>query len=155
MRERLQDLQPAFLRAAMVVFKAAKDRISSQGGGAWRPTLEENIGAPLQRTGRLINSLSIGASDGEFSEIPGGYRVGTNVDYARYVQEGTGIYGPTGRPITPKTGQYLVFTANGRQYFLKSVRGAPARPYLYVDDAVSNAVRTAFVRHIIGKGNAA
>ncbi len=155
MRDRMQDLQPAFVRSAIVALKAAKDRISSQGGGMWRATLEQDKGAPLHRNGRLINALTFGDSDNDFEQISGGYRVGTNIAYAGYVQEGTGIYGPRGTPITPQSGQYLVFTANGRQYFMRSVRGAPARPYLYIDDQVAEGVRAAFIRHITGKGASA
>jgi len=135
-----------------VPLKAAKDRIKSQGGGTWRPTLEQEAGAPLHRTARLINSLTLGGEGNDFIPIPGGYRVGTNLAYARMVQEGTGIYGPSGEPITPKTGKYLVFTANGRTYFMRSVRGAPGRPFLYVDERVAETVRRVFARYIAGKG---
>jgi phage gpG-like protein len=59
-------------------------------------------------------------------------RVGTNVKYARFVHDGTGIYGPHSRPITPTHGQVLVFIPRGSnaQVFASSVRGAPAVPFL-------------------------
>lgn len=47
-------------------------------------------------------------------------RVGTNVYYARWVHDGTGIYGPRHIVIKPKNGHVLVFRAS---------YGAPAGPY--------------------------
>lgn len=43
-------------------------------------------------------------------------------------QSGTGVYGPTGQPITPKRGKALSWKgAGGRRFAFKSVRGAPPR----------------------------
>lgn len=55
--------------------------------------------------------------------------VGTNVAYARYQEEGTGLYGPNKRPITPQNGKFLVFTVGGKKVFAKSVKGV--RPKWY------------------------
>jgi HK97 gp10 family phage protein len=59
-------------------------------------------------------------------------RVGTNVKYAIYVHEGTGIYGPRGVPITPKKGKFLVFKPKGskKNIYVKSVKGMKATPFL-------------------------
>lgn len=58
--------------------------------------------------------------------------VGTNVNYAMYVHEGTGIYGPKGARITPKNGKYLVFVPKGQKnkVFARSVSGVRPRPFL-------------------------
>lgn len=71
-------------------------------------------------------------------------RVGTNVEYALYVHEGTGIYAGKG-PITPKRARVLAWpvknnTGRGRrryrggataQYaYAKSVKGQPGKPFL-------------------------
>lgn len=56
--------------------------------------------------------------------------IGTNVKYALWVHEGTGVYGPRGTPIVPTSARYLVFTikggarrdAHGR--FVKGARGS-------------------------------
>lgn len=56
--------------------------------------------------------------------------VGTNVEYAAFVHEGTGIYGPKRTPITPKSGSVLVFKVAGKQVFARSVKGMPGRPFL-------------------------
>lgn len=59
-------------------------------------------------------------------------RVGTNVKYALWVHEGTGIYGPRGVKITPKKGKVLVFKPRGsaKLVFAKSVKGMRGTPYL-------------------------
>jgi hypothetical protein len=51
--------------------------------------------------------------------------------YALAVMKGTGIYGPTGQPITPKNGQYLVFRGrDGGLVYAREVRGQRANPFL-------------------------
>lgn len=59
-------------------------------------------------------------------------RVGSSVKYARYVEEGTGIYGPRHRPITPKRASVLRWIPKGasKPAFARSVRGMRPRPYL-------------------------
>jgi hypothetical protein len=59
-------------------------------------------------------------------------RVGTIVHYARFVHDGTGIYGPKHAPIRPKKSRWLVFTPKGQKspVFARSVRGMPGTPFL-------------------------
>jgi hypothetical protein len=59
-------------------------------------------------------------------------RIGSNVKYALFVHEGTGIYGPKGVPITPKHGKVLVFTSRKTKklVFARSVKGMKGTPYL-------------------------
>jgi hypothetical protein len=61
-----------------------------------------------------------------------GARVGSRERYAMWVHAGTGLYGPTHRPITPKRGAYLVFTPKGARgkVFARSVKGMRPNPYL-------------------------
>lgn len=70
----------------------------------------------------------------------------TPLEYGLYVHEGTGIYGPLGRPIRPKRGQFLVFEARnarttapgrGRLVFAREVRGQ--RPQRYLLEALRTA----------------
>jgi len=84
--------------------------------------------APVD-TGRLRSSIT--TSMGTFNGKPAAF-VGTNVDYAIYVHEGTGIYGPRGAPITPKRGKFLVFRVRGSgvTVFARQVRGVRPRPFL-------------------------
>lgn len=59
-------------------------------------------------------------------------RVGTNVEYAIFVHNGTGIYGPRGTPIVPRVSRFLVFTPRGSsdKVFARQVRGIRPRPFL-------------------------
>lgn len=63
----------------------------------------------------------------------------SDLEYALYVHEGTGIYGPKGTPIRPKRGQYLVFEARnarttprgrGNLVFARQVRGQRPNRFL-------------------------
>lgn len=47
-------------------------------------------------------------------------------NYAVFVEKGTGIFGPRGHRIFPKTAKVLHFTANGQEIFTTNVRGRPA-----------------------------
>lgn len=97
--------------------------------------------APVD-TGRLRASITT-----EFGKEGGrAYaRIGSNVSYALFQEEGTGVHGPMGRPITPKGSSVLRWpvknnSGSGRRRFrngktdryayAKSVRGAPAVHYL-------------------------
>ena len=57
------------------------------------------------------------------------YKIATNVRYAKWVNDGTGIYG-SGRPITPKRAKYLRFTIGGSVIYAKSVRGQKGQKYV-------------------------
>lgn len=51
--------------------------------------------------------------------------------YAAYVEKGTGIHGPTGQPIRPKNGRYLVFQGqDGGTVFAHEVAGSRAAPFM-------------------------
>lgn len=58
--------------------------------------------------------------------------IGSDVDYALDVHEGTGIYGRFHRPIRPRRGKYLVFRPRGSRVtiFARQVRGVRGRPFL-------------------------
>lgn len=99
-------------------------------------------GAPVDQ-GQLRASLHI-----EYTFGPNGEpiaRIGSNLKYAIFVHEGTGIYGPTGQPIRPKHGRFLVWPVKNnsgigrRRYkggrtvqyaFARQVRGVRGRPFL-------------------------
>ena len=61
-----------------------------------------------------------------------GARIGTNVKYALWVHNGTGIYGPTGSRIRPRTKSVLRFRPRGSSsyVFAKSVKGMRPNPFL-------------------------
>lgn len=60
-----------------------------------------------------------------------GARVGTDVKYAIFVHEGTGIYGPTHARIVPRSSKVLVWKPRGgKTIFVRSVRGIEGNPFL-------------------------
>lgn len=88
----LHDLHPAFLRAAIVVLDSAKRRIQSHDDGRWyisKAMAANPRGTPLHRTGRLFNSFDLGGVDNDVVDITGGVSVGTNLEYAKFLQDGT------------------------------------------------------------------
>jgi phage gpG-like protein len=129
---------PGLLRAGMVVVAATKDHIKS-GGPGWPPN---HTGTPLLfKTGRLMNSLTVNV-DGDTAEV------GTNVFYARWLQEGTGIYGPTGQRIFPKTKKALAWDG----HVVRSIAGMQPRRFLYIDAAQAQKIRDVFANYIVNGG---
>jgi hypothetical protein len=110
---------------------------------------EAKARAPVD-TGRLRSSIGYTIELTPSSCI---LKVGADVPYARYIEEGTGVHGPEKRRIRPTTKKALKFptphakgphvqgsTGRGKQAdrgFLirRSVAGIPANPYL--KDALS------------------
>ncbi|TBO60913.1 HK97 gp10 family phage protein [Streptomyces kasugaensis] len=63
------------------------------------------------------------------SEIVG--EVWSNLEYAAYVHEGTGIYGPVGRPIRPVRARMLSWEQRGvGRVFAREVKGQRPQPFL-------------------------
>ena len=58
--------------------------------------------------------------------------VGTNVNYALFVHDGTGLYGPRHAPIRPRRGKYLRFRPRGskRWVYARQVKGMRPNPFL-------------------------
>lgn len=98
--------------------------------------------APVD-TGRLRGSLAVTFSAGPRGEPVA--RIGSNLPYAIYVHEGTGVYGPKHSLIYPVKGRFMRWPAinnsgsGNRRYsggrtqmfiFAKSTRGMPGRPFL-------------------------
>lgn len=57
-------------------------------------------------------------------------RVYSDDPVVRYLEEGTGLYGPRRRRITPRTAKALRFEAGGQIIFRKSVRGMEPQPFM-------------------------
>lgn len=82
--------------------------------------------APVD-TGRLRSSIS---TEMVSRDTPTA-RVGTNVKYAPYVHNGTGIYGPRGAVIRSVQASVLVFTPRGGStVFTRFSRGQRPQPFL-------------------------
>jgi hypothetical protein len=65
--------------------------------------------------------------------------IDTMTEYALWVHEGTGIHGPAGHRIVPKTAKALAFEWQGRFWILRSVAGQ--KPNKYADRAIENAAK--------------
>ncbi|MBA9005934.1 HK97 gp10 family phage protein [Thermomonospora cellulosilytica] len=57
-------------------------------------------------------------------------RVWTPSKVGWWLHEGTGIYGPRGRPIRPVRAQFLRFEVGGRIVYARQVRGMPGDQWL-------------------------
>lgn len=103
------------------------------------------VGGPKRiDTGRLRASITTQL----VRDVGGGPAVviGTNVKYALYVHEGTGIYGPKGKPIRPRQAKALRFKlprgtlvkqtrkkgkkGRGNWIYAKEVKGIPPNHFL-------------------------
>lgn len=93
--------------------------------------------APVN-TGRLRSSIEarLVRYNGEVAVL-----ISTNVNYAMFQHEGTGIYGPHGTPIVPVQARFLRFRPKGSTMFVyaRSVRGNP--PTFFLRRALVAAAR--------------
>lgn len=98
----------------------------------------KNLSRPPQRidTGALRASINVNAF--KWQGLPA-FRVGTNLKYAWFVHEGTGLYGPHHQLITPRQAQVMVFQSKklGKKVFTKTSKGMPPNPFM--KDALSAA----------------
>lgn len=60
----------------------------------------------------------------------GQYQITNNVEYLFAVNDGTGEYGPTGKPIEAATGKVLAFMVKGTPVFAKSVKGQKGKHFV-------------------------
>jgi hypothetical protein len=88
------------------------------------------------RTGALARSIEVQRAS--FGGAPG-CEVGTGLYYALAVHDGTGIYGPRGRPIRAARGSFMKFVGrSGDVVYAKQVRGQQSNPFLR--DALRSAL---------------
>ena len=107
--------------------QAVNEAVELMAQEVWGNIIEE---APVDE-GRLAGSWQL-RQDSNLE-----WAVHTDVMYALFVHEGTGIYGQTGQPITPVSAQVLRFEVSGDVVFATSVSGQEANPY--ADRALENA----------------
>lgn len=104
---------------------------------------EGEVARDLLRRGNRVESAAVGLCPVESGRLRGSIlteldrdgrglvvRVGTNVEYALWVERGTGLHGPLKRRIYPKTAKALAFTIGGRRVIVSSIAGARAQPFL-------------------------
>jgi hypothetical protein len=88
------------------------------------------------RSGKLARSIEVRLA--MQSGAPG-VEVYTDVHYALWVHNGTGVHGPRGRPFGPRRAKYMVFRgSDGTIVRTRSVRGQTANPFLR--DALHSAL---------------
>jgi hypothetical protein len=106
-------------------------------------------------TGNLRRTIRVGTVTARSAQVIAGGT--TKVGYARYVEVGTGIYGPRRRRIVPRQAKMLSWVAGGSRatgkgkgsgrIFARSVRGRPATPYLV--PGILRAIRKAGIRDAV------
>lgn len=134
------DMKPLGLAISKVLRASFAKNIDVGGRPAFVPLSPNTLASkkllgypstPLVRTGLLRNSLARRNSKGNVTYVTadGEVRVGTNIPYARYMNDGTAPH-----LITAKAGKMLAFTTAKGKVVVKSVRhpGTPPRPFLIV-----------------------
>lgn len=95
-----------------------------------RTLLPERVKEPLAD---ITGQLRAGVIMDDWSENGNRYEstLRSLASYSRYVDEGTGVYGPTGSPIYPTTANALHFywTKQGRWVTFKHVLGTPPQHF--------------------------
>jgi hypothetical protein len=64
----------------------------------------------------------------------------------RWVNNGTGIYGPTGQPIRPKSGEYLYFEVGGQLIRTRQVAGQEGQHFIERALSVSKLIISTKIR---------
>ncbi|KAB2925885.1 MAG: HK97 gp10 family phage protein [Candidatus Contendobacter sp.] len=103
----MTELADAITRALLKIAERAREH-------AWE--------AAPYRTGDLRASLTVQELDDATVAM------GTNLEYAIFVHQGTGLYGPFKRRITPIRKKALYWP--GARHPVKSVKGQPPQPFL-------------------------
>lgn len=93
-----------------------------------RAILNETSADP---TGQLAGSIGVSTVHrvGASSQA---IQVGSDLYYAAWVEEGTGVFGPRGSPIRPRNARFLVFHSRttGHKVVTSTVKGQPGKHYL-------------------------
>lgn len=143
---RLSNFDVPLTRSGVIVRDAAVMRIKDQGGDQdWAPN--KRGGHTGLDTGRMMNSVQLSPI------IDKSIAIGTNLNYARWFQEGTGIYaGHSPWTIKPKGKKALAFTIGGVTYIRRSVTdpGQPKRIFLTIADQQRADIRSVWVSWLSG-----
>ena len=129
--------------AGAIVRDGAKQRIKDQGGDQeWPPNKRGGHTGILN--GLMMNSIS-SHTDGDGVVVKA--VVGTVFRYARWFQEGTGIYaGHSAWTIRPVNKKALAFNVGGERVVVREVTmpGQPPRPFLLVTAVERKRIAAAF-----------
>ena len=119
----MKELQQRFSRSPALIKEAAVDTLQVATFVA-EGAAKEN--APIDK-GLLRGSIHSQIQNEGLDTIG---VVGTNLEYAPYQEFGTGIYGPSGQPITPKRSSVLAFKVGGTTVFARSVAGTKPKRFM-------------------------
>lgn len=115
----LDTLKDAFLKAPLAVDGSLQKGVKEAG----RIVLEiEKIEAPVG-TGKLRREI-------EFVYKPISAMVYPKMDYAVYVNFGTGLFGPKNSLIYPKKAKLLRWKSGGKYVYARYTRGMKANPFV-------------------------
>lgn len=127
--------------------------------GIQRVTAQMNFAAQQNapyKTGTLRRSIhsevsSLGGLSGKVIQDTGVAK------YGYWVHDGTGIYGPKGEPIVPKTKKVLAWRGSNGMVFARSVKGMKPRPYMKKafeekKPEVPGIVKDSIMREVMGNG---
>lgn len=88
-------------------------------------------------TGRLLAAIRVVPGDGPERLVRSDPGDGEPERLPRWINDGTGLYGPRRTPIVPRKAPFLVFRVEpkgsagpGDLVFARSVRGRPATPFM-------------------------
>lgn len=133
------------MAARVIIYDAAVSALFQAGGDVtewnFRQAKEiETLAKAMapRRTGALSASHGMSQNRSAMGRFQTGYRVFADAPYARYVHEGTGIYGPLGRPFTGRNGWMKIpgvnpnasEAGNRRGTVVRWVKGQRAQPWL-------------------------
>jgi phage gpG-like protein len=135
---RSKDLTVPLTKAGALAVSAAKARFLDND---WPPNAPSTIrrkgsSRPGIDTGRGRQSIT--ADEATATSI----RVGTNLDYMKWLQEGVKSYSADGKAISATQAKARAALGKG----FKSKWRQPPRPFLYFDDPLKAKIRAAFVR---------
>ncbi len=109
--------------------------------------IESDANARIPEDSGFLRSVGVDRTDSKRRvKGPGGLVVKTELavpkvpKYAKWVHDGTGVYGPRGVPITPRKAPFMVFNVDGKWFKRKTVLGQQPQPFL--KEALEDAERT-------------
>lgn len=118
-----RELADAFRRAPDVT---RRELMNAIGKTAFKVEYLSKKFAPIER-GVLRGSINTKGPEVNGDNVQA--IVGTNIEYARYQEEGTGIYGPKKQPIRVKNGKVMAWKRGGQSFFATEVKGVKPKHY--------------------------
>ncbi len=138
--QRVQDLMELFPQRVDQALDQALDIVGPR-------VLQDLMDATPVASGELRDAWAM-------TPIDGGLLFQNTAEHARWVLEGTGIFGPIGAPIRPVTAKKMVFIAqSGEKVFAREVKGMPGRDFItpaFNDDEITEQIADLVVQGIFG-----